>query len=38
MHPILLFEPSLAMKVVVAAVTIAGLILFIRNWRRNGKL
>ena len=38
MHPILLFEPSLAMKILVAAITIAALILFIRNWRRNGKL
>ena len=38
MHPILLFEPSLAMKIVVVAITVAALIVFIRNWRRNGKL
>ena len=38
MQPILLFEPSLTMKIVVAAITIAALILFIRNWWRNGRL
>lgn len=38
MHPILLFEPSLMMKIIVAAIAIAGLVLFIRSYRRNGRL
>lgn len=38
MHPILLFEPSLMMKIIVAAIAIACLILFIRSYRRNRKL
>jgi hypothetical protein len=38
MHPIMLFEPSLALKIVVAAITIVALVLFIRAYHRNGKL
>ena len=38
MHPIMLFESSLALKVVVAAITIVALVLFIRAYLRNGKL
>jgi hypothetical protein len=38
MHPILLFEPPLVLKIVVAAITIVALVLFIRAYLRNGKL
>ena len=38
MHPILLFEPSLALKIIVAAITIVALVLFIRAHLRGGKL
>jgi hypothetical protein len=38
MHPILLFEPSLALKIIVAAITIVALVLFIRAYLRGGKL
>ena len=38
MHPIMLFEPSLALKIVVAAITIVALVLFIRAYLRNRKL
>jgi hypothetical protein len=38
MHPILLFEPSLALKIVIAIITVIGLVLFIRSYWRNGKL
>lgn len=34
MHPIVLFNPSLTIKIVVALITIVALVLFIRaNWR-----
>ena len=38
MHPIMLFESSLALKIVVAAITIVALVLFIRAYLRNGNL
>ena len=38
MHPILLFEPSLALKIVIAVITIVALVLFIRAYWRNGQL
>ena len=38
MHPIMLFEPSLALKIIVAVITIVALVLFIRAYLRNGKL
>jgi hypothetical protein len=38
MHPILLFNPSLALKIVIALVTVAALVLFIRSYWKNGKL
>lgn len=38
MHPILLFEPSLALKIVVAIITIVALVLFIRAYWRDGQL
>ncbi len=38
MHPILLFNPSLALKIVIAVITIVALILFIRSYWRNGQL
>ncbi len=38
MHPILLFNPSLALKIVIAVITIVALVLFIRAYGRSGKL
>jgi hypothetical protein len=38
MHPILLFEPSLVLKIVIAIITVIALGLFIRSYWRNGKL
>ena len=38
MHPILLFEPSLALKIIIAIIMVIGLVLFIRSYWRNGKL
>jgi hypothetical protein len=38
MHPILLFEPSLAMKIVIAVITIVALVLFVRSYWKGGKL
>ena len=38
MHPILLFNPSLTPKIVIAVVTIATLVLFIRSYSKSGKL
>jgi hypothetical protein len=38
MHPILLFNPSLALKIAIAVITIVALVLFIRAYWRNGKL
>ena len=38
MHPILLFNPSLALKIVIAVITIVALILFIRSYWRNRHL
>lgn len=38
MQPILLFNPSLALKIVVAIITIAALALFIRAYWKSGKL
>lgn len=38
MHPLILFEPSLTLKIVAAAITIVALVLFIRAYLRNGKL
>lgn len=38
MHPILLFNPSLAVKIVVAVITIVVLVFFIRAYWRSGKL
>jgi|GEM_PF-4708318 len=38
MHPILLFNPSLALKIVIAVITIVALVLFIRAYWRSGKL
>ena len=37
MHPILLFEPSLALKIIVAAITIVALVLYIRAYLRKRK-
>lgn len=38
MQPILLFNPSLALKIVVALITIVALVLFIRAYWKSGKL
>jgi hypothetical protein len=38
MHPMVLFEPSMALKVVVAAISIVALGFYIRNYLRNGRL
>lgn len=38
MHPMLLFNPSLALKIVVALITIVALVLFIRAYWKSGKL
>jgi hypothetical protein len=38
MHPIFLFDPSLALKIVIAVITIVALVLFIRAYWRSGKL
>jgi hypothetical protein len=38
MRPIMLFEPSLTLKIAVAAITIVALVLFIRAYLRNAKL
>jgi hypothetical protein len=38
MHPILLFNPSLTLKIVIAVVTVAALVLFIRSYWKSGKL
>lgn len=38
MQPILLFNPSLTLKIVVAVITIVALILFIRSYWKNGRL
>jgi hypothetical protein len=38
MHPILLFNPSLTLKIVIAVITIVALVLFIRAYWRDGKL
>ena len=38
MHPILLFDSSLVMKIVVAIITIVALFFFIRAYWRNGQL
>jgi hypothetical protein len=37
MHPILLFEPSLVLKIVVAVITIVALLLFITAYWRDGQ-
>jgi hypothetical protein len=38
MHPIVLYEPSLALKIVVAVICGIALFFFIRAYRRNGRL
>jgi hypothetical protein len=38
MHPILNVPDSLAAKIVIAAVCVVALILFIRNYMKNGGL
>ena len=38
MHPIFVSNPDLATKLIVAAICIVGLVLFIRSYRRNGRL
>lgn len=38
MQPILLFNPSLALKIVVAVIAIVGLVLFVRAYWKNGRL
>lgn len=38
MHPILLFNPSLALKIVIALITIVALVLFIRAYWRDRNL
>lgn len=38
MQPILLFNPSLTLKIVVVVITIAALIVFIRSYWKSGKL
>lgn len=38
MHPMLLFNPSLALKIVVALIAIVALVLFIRAYWKSGKL
>jgi hypothetical protein len=38
MHPMFLLNPSLALKIVVAIITIVALVLFIRAYWRDGKL
>jgi len=38
MQPILLFNPSLALKIVVAIITLVALVLFIRAYWKSGKL
>jgi len=38
MVPIILSNPSVAMKIVVAAICVVGLVLFIRSYWRNGGL
>ncbi len=38
MHPILLFNPSLTLKIVIAVITIVALVLFIRAYWRDRNL
>jgi hypothetical protein len=38
MHPIVLYEPSFALKIAVAAVCVVALFFFVRAYRRNGRL
>jgi hypothetical protein len=38
MHPILLFNPSLTVKIVVAVITVVALVFFVRSYWRSGKL
>lgn len=38
MQPILLFNPSLALKIVVAIIAIAALVVFVRAYWKSGKL
>ncbi len=38
MHPILLFNPSLTLKIVIAVITVVALVLFIRSYWKSGKL
>ncbi len=38
MHPILLFNPSLTLKIIIAVITVVALVLFIRSYWKNGKL
>ena len=38
MHPIMNVPDSLAGKIVIAVVVVVALILFIRNYMRNGRL
>lgn len=38
MHPMVLFEPSMALKIVVSVITIVALGFFIRSYYRNGRL
>ena len=37
MHPMLLFNPSLTLKIVVAIIAIVALVLYIRAYRRGGR-
>lgn len=38
MQPILLFNPSLTLKIVVALISLVALVLFIRSYWKSGKL
>ena len=38
MHPIMNVPDSLAAKIVVAAIVVVALVLFIRNYMKNGRL
>ena len=38
MQPLVLYEPSLALKIVVAVLTVVALFFFVRSYNRNGRL
>ena len=35
MHPMLLFNPSLTLKIIVAIITVVALVLYIRAYRKD---